>query len=1057
MKFRIAVALLLGSITAQSQPRQIDASNWGSITAPVYGMTESGVYRGAELFAGPNKFGGYFSGVLPNGKIVKPAGLSIQVGKDPLGAVLTPDGKFLITSNDDDRNDKEPSLQSPINLGGHTLSVIDTATMAVVSQMAGAGKFFIGLQATGAGPYTLWASGGGDNDVKLFTISTAGQITKATPANIVIKPLLPSNAGYVSNYTPDARFNANDAAGNKTPVPVNFNRTAGTQITFPAGSALSPDGKFLYVACNGDNSVAVIDTASKKVVQQAPAGYFPYGVVVSPLGGKIAVSNWGISEYKFVNPAYDAATGKLKEIGILDGNQPTGFYSPITSTTGENPKTSSISILAVPGGDATKLNPLGAVYQGKPLDDLYQVGDTHPSAMALVRRGALEVLYVTKSNNDSLGMIVLNNNRKMPDFDLSPVDLGPRMKPAVHGAYPNAIAVSPDNTRVYVAESGLNSVAVLDSTDPLRPKLLGRIPTGWSPTAVVASPDGLSLFVVNARGVGPDINPNTDTTVGAAPPTGLFSHSGVDSNYIFGSVQKVVLKDAAIDNITALNNNFAINAPSDISVVPAGGAPSRKIKHVFFILHENKTFDSMLGNLSARFGPFASLGYNDKTGKPYSDNQYTRVTVNTQTLASKFATAANYYSDAEESDVGHQFAASGTASDYSEKTENVKTGRGLLANKNMEPEDYPEAGYIFNNAARHGVTFKNYGELIRLVGTDAGASTQTVINDPTSGNMGAPALAADNASLSSPLKNLGDVQSETEGLGQNYSVVLPVLAVMGPDNWTGEPRLDRNYPGWNFNISDQRRAQEFNADFDAMQAYGTVPQFLYIYQPNDHTGTAQAANASSVQNKATGATAAQQVADGDTALGMVVKHIMESPIYYDPQTGEGSAIFITWDDAQATLDHIHPHRTPLIVISPYAKPSYTGLKHYSTSSIVKTEELLLGLPPNNLGDLFATDLRDLFQPTYNGIRSSDVPVTRTDYKASPESQRIWELVKKLDTSGPDKDSRRLGALGRLSVRADELRAEAVQNRKLNSRAYRKAQAQLYKEALAIANGPKDDD
>ena len=84
-------------------------------------------------------------------------------------------------------------------------------------------------------------------------------------------------------------------------------------------------------------------------------------------------------------------------------------------------------------------------------------------------------------------------------------------------------------------------------------------------------------------------------------------------------------------------------------------------------------------------------------------------------------------------------------------------------------------------------------------------------------------------------------------------------------------------------------------------------------------------------------------------------------------TGEGSAIFITEDDAQSSLDHIHPHRTPLTVVSPYAKPGYLANRHYSTASIVKTEELLLGLPPKNLGDLFATDLRDLFQPTYNQI------------------------------------------------------------------------------------------
>src|SRR5215475_8438716 len=117
----------------QTRPEEIEAEKWGTITAPVFGTHESGVYSAAELFAGPNKFGSYYSGVLPNGRLSKPAGTSIQVGMNPLGAVLTPDGKFLITSNDDEREGGLASYQSPINQGGYTLSVVDAATMTVVS------------------------------------------------------------------------------------------------------------------------------------------------------------------------------------------------------------------------------------------------------------------------------------------------------------------------------------------------------------------------------------------------------------------------------------------------------------------------------------------------------------------------------------------------------------------------------------------------------------------------------------------------------------------------------------------------------------------------------------------------------------------------------------------------------------------------------------------------------------------------------------------------------------------------------------------------------------
>jgi len=139
--------------TAQTS---ITANNWGSVTAPVYGSrepTNNGLYANAELFAGPNKFGSYF-------RKVTPAGLSVQIGMNPLGTLLTPDGRFLIVSNDDERDGGFASLQSGVNKGGYSLSVLDTATMTVVSQLA-AGNLFLGLavKANPAGGYTVYASG----------------------------------------------------------------------------------------------------------------------------------------------------------------------------------------------------------------------------------------------------------------------------------------------------------------------------------------------------------------------------------------------------------------------------------------------------------------------------------------------------------------------------------------------------------------------------------------------------------------------------------------------------------------------------------------------------------------------------------------------------------------------------------------------------------------------------------------------------------------------------------------------------------------------------------
>src|SRR5262249_6590199 len=150
---------------------------------------------------------------------------------------------------------------------------------------------------------------------------------------------------------PDVAFTAKDGNGNVPPIPSGMSAKTNPAITFPAGMALSPDGNFLYVACNGDNSVAVIDTKAQKVVRQVPAGYFPFGVAVSPTGDKIAVSNWGVSEYKFAQPTYDPSTGKLMSIGMTGANEPMGYFVPATSTTGANPQSSSVSVMLAPAAN----------------------------------------------------------------------------------------------------------------------------------------------------------------------------------------------------------------------------------------------------------------------------------------------------------------------------------------------------------------------------------------------------------------------------------------------------------------------------------------------------------------------------------------------------------------------------------------------------------------------------------------------------------------------------------------------------------------------------------
>jgi YVTN family beta-propeller protein len=931
MQLPPALALFLISGVLLAQPTTpITAGNWGNVTTPIYGTFQAGAYAGAELFPGPNQFGYYYAGVLPNGRKVIPSGFStIQVGMNPVASVLTPDTHYLIVANSTERQPAYNSYRSTTNTGGYSLTVIDNTTLSVVSELRTSGSLYTGLIATGFGPYTIYASGGAGNDVKVFTL-TNGTLTSTY--SIPIPPLLTNTPSSYSPATSTALFAAHGYL------------STGAKSTFPAGMQASPDGRFLYVACNTDNSLAVIDTYQKAVVQQLPTGNFPYGVAISDDGTRIYTTNWGVTNYQFASPS----------------------PSPLTFTVPTaNP--AAVSQFRAPNANGYNLTSTGAIANNPKLDDLNQVGGAHPSAIVTTHNQAtgIEMLYYTKSNNDSLGVVRLDQYRVLPDFDLAPISLTLADSHKVHGAYPTALVASPDASKLYIVESGINSVAVLDISRPQTPVLLGRISTGWYPTALSLTADGRFLFITNAKGIGEDLNPFIATGGANRPPSGIASDLSTDSTSIFGMVQVVQVSGFTFDNTTVLANNYAMNTPADTSVVPAGGAASTKIKHVFVIVHDNKTFDSVLGALPSRFGTFSSQTFQNLTGASYFNPQFAAVTPNLQSLAKNFSTAVNFYSDAEESNAGAQFLASGTATDYTEKTLLNAGGRALLANRNAEPEDYPEGGYIFNNAARNGITFKDYGFLTTVAGSDNGTSLPA-------GLLGAPLLQDDNATLTSPLVNGGDTTSPTTGLGEKYFLTSPALAVLGEKNSNGEPRLDPNYPGINFNISDQRRALEFMRDFDRMVADRTLPQLIYIYQPNDAGGLTQASNTGSVMTNA----ALQQTADSDIALGMVVSHLIDSTVYYDPQSNTGSAIFITNASSQTALDHISPHRNLLVTVSPFAKTGYLATRHYSTASVVKTAELLLGLPPNNLGDLFATDLRDMFQSTYNGIGNGNITLTQ---------------------------------------------------------------------------------
>jgi YVTN family beta-propeller protein len=920
--------------------------------APAHSAPRLTVYSApaGDRPAGAPQAGHPYDVILPNGRIVAPVGRSTVVGMDALGVALSPDGKYAIVSNDDERQADAVSAIDPKVRGGYTLAVVETSTMRVTDVFTAAQNWglWVGVVALkdpkNPSQTLVVASGGPTNLVHFFHLSAAGTLQKESSYLAIPAPTDPHYA------------NQNHA--------------------FPGSITLSADRRVAYVVNNLADSVTAIDLATRSVMHSAPVGFFPYGIALA--GNRLYVTDPGLMRY-----------------GVL----PQPVRVPQFANVAASPQNSSAltAVRLTRNGDVA-----GGPTQHAQMDQMPDgrdlVGGAAPTAIVASKDG--RYAFVCMTNVDRIAVVSLRGlPRVVGGIQLRLFDKAP------YGTQPNAIVRSPDGKRLYVALAGMNAVAVLDSHDPLHLHRLGLIPTGWYPTALAVSSTGRYLYVANAKGFGQE--PHFE----GAPPykkaaDGHVYQSTGDSNTIWATLQRIDLHKLPLPKTTmsALRYTRTAQVAPDDAVVPPLRSLKRSsvIKHVVFILEENKTYDSMLGDL--KDGNGAAHGNGDASLVSYGES----ITPNLHALAREFGLATNLYADGDESDAGHQFAAGGVATAYSEKTLLVKSGRSPNVNKNEDPEDYPRAGYIFNSVARAGMTYRDYGDLIRLSGYDEGGAQNPKADDPD-------------------FKDEKDASAPTNGLGGLYSLDVPAPAVLGG-------HVDLNYPGWNLHIRDARRAQEFVKDYGAFAQAGGAPDFTYIWLPDDHGGFGP--NIPPLP---------EEVADGDRALGSIVDYLTHQPDW--PST----AIFIMPDDAQSSRDHVSEHRTYAIVVSPYVKRHYVSDRHTSTVSVLKTEEELLGLPPLALNDLLATDLSDFFGATpdttpYSAIR---VP-TQT---ASVEGRRIAALLARTDQSGPDADVERSARIIALSRQADELSARRTV---MAPHAYAAAQHSLYQAALQALQSTKSD-
>jgi DNA-binding beta-propeller fold protein YncE len=727
----------------------------------------------------------------------------------------------------------------------------------------------------------------------------------------------------------------------------------GTAIPYPAGFAVLPGAKGdrLLVANNLSDNVLLLDVTSATILQSfdlshtryVPAAY-PYTVIANKAGTKAWVSLWNDSTVAELN----LGTGKVA-----------ARYDVWAST------------------DAT-------------------APSSHPTAIAL--NSGEDRLYVALSNEDVDFVVALDLNRGRIERRFH-VNLDTSLK-SDSGSVPESVALSGDGKRLLVGCASLDAVAVFDTRES-GPEVapIGFIPTEWYPSALAIV--GNDLLIASAKGEGSGPN-NMKATVQIGP---YHRAQPYIATLMGGSIARISLadidKNLAVYTRQVEEDNLLHADPGKIEF--AGG--KNPIRHVIYILKENRTYDQIFGDLP--------VGDGDPSLTMYGAD----ITPNEHKLALQFGVLDNFYDSGEVSGDGHLWSTAATTSDYNEKTwpiayrgkERTYDFGGAVADdlpleKGIPDVDDPGTGFLWDDLASSGKTYRIYGEFVEAVWCKDEKAESPMQGTPSAAKAVCPTAAFNRGD---PLPaNLGNPR----GGPSPWPWPVPMFKEVRPEKAALRGHYDPDFPDFNTDYPDQLRADEFLREFDEfVKARGTqkeLPQFTLLYLPDDHTGGTRPGKP----------TPQASVADNDLALGRVVDAVSHSPYWDD------TAIFVVEDDAQNGADHVDAHRSTALVIGKYAPRSgkaFVDHHFYTTVSMIHTMESLLDVRPMNLFDAHAP----LMAPLFAG------PGTQPPHTADDRNLRSGLIYKVNERKAP-------GA--KESLKMDFSRPDAADAQKLNAILWRNA-------------------
>jgi len=671
----------------------------------------------------------------------------------------------------------------------------------------------------------------------------------------------------------------------------------GKCIPYPAGLAVVREkhGDEIVIAGNLSDNALLMDAASGQILHvfdlttsgHIPASY-PYAVVATRDGIHAYCSLWNASEVVEL----DLRSGQvLRRIPLCASNSPIAAGS-------------------------------------------------HPTALLLSHDE--KRLYVALANTDAVA--VIDRARGQLIGLLSTLLPGEEYG----GAYPSGLAESADGKRLLVADSGSDAIAVFDTSSDnllIPHPALGFVPTEWYPTAVAVRGD--DLLIASGKGVGS--GPNSGLVKGYAPESLPGMHPYVVS-MLHGSIARLSLSrtESELASLTEEVQRSNLMQERDFKLPFAGG--QNPIRHVIYILKENRSYDQVLGDLK--------VGDGDPSLCMYGED----ITPNEHTLARQFGVLDNFYCSGNVSGDGHVWSTAAVSSDYTERTWQVMQ-RGDERTYDYEGDvdhnypllegipdvNEPATGYIWTNVARHGLTHRNYTEYIETQWCDGGFQ----VTDPKE-NYPLPPGASCPKKFVKPGEPLPENVGSPRGSPSPYPWPIPLMYRNIPTKPEIAEQFDPRFPDFRLDYPDQLRVDEFLSEFDGFvearkTGRGTeLPQFVLLRLPNDHTAGISLGFP----------TPSAMVADNDLAVGRVVDVVSHSPYWDD------TAIFMLEDDAQNGPDHVDAHRSIAIVVSKYSPSSeerpIVDHTFYTTVSMIHTMEALLGLPPMNHNDAHAAVMGPLF-------------------------------------------------------------------------------------------------